>query len=380
MTPRERVLSTAAHQEPDRLPVGEWGIDHDHVERILGVEHSYWRNRRSETIALWEGRRDELVEGMISDYTRLVEALDYDLVPVSLVPPRGFRHPDPPRRIDEETWEDGAGRVYRYAASNDSIVCVTPPQARESLSETELDTVVAACRRPFEAGVFDLLDALFARFGAERALVFRDMGLFETLMDPFGGDETHKLIIPLTRPEAVAAVVPAALERAQRLIDEVSARGASIVMDGKDYCMNTGPMFTPGSLRELFFPYQARVVEAVEEAGMLPFFHCCGKTWDVLDDFVAAGWKGYQSVQKTAGMDWARLKREYGNVLTIWAGVSCETLIEGDAEDVEGEVREAIEVLSPGGGFIFGSTNSVQYGARTDNYLRALEIAREFRY
>jgi hypothetical protein len=30
----------------------------------------------------------------------------------------------------------------------------------------------------------------------------------------------------------------------------------------------------------------------------------------------------------------------------------------------------------PGGGFIFGSTNSVQYGAKTDNYLKALEIVR----
>jgi uroporphyrinogen decarboxylase len=108
--------------------------------------------------------------------------------------------------------------------------------------------------------------------------------------------------------------------------------------------------------------------------------HCCGRTWDILDGFLEAGWLGYQSVQKSAGMDWAKLKQEYGDRLTIWAGVSCETLIEGSREDVEHEVREGIDVLAPGGGFVFGSTNSVQYGANTENYLRALEIAREFRY
>ena len=30
-----------------------------------------------------------------------------------------------------------------------------------------------------------------------------------------------------------------------------------------------------------------------------------------------------------------------------------------------------------GGGYLFGSTNSVQFGAKTENYLRALELVRE---
>ena len=32
----------------------------------------------------------------------------------------------------------------------------------------------------------------------------------------------------------------------------------------------------------------------------------------------------------------------------------------------------------PGGGFMVGSTNSVQYGANTDNYLYALEIVKKY--
>jgi hypothetical protein len=47
-------------------------------------------------------------------------------------------------------------------------------------------------------------------------------------------------------------------------------------------------------------------------------------------------------------------------------------------EDVEKEVKQALKNLMPGGGFIFGSTNSVQYGAKTDNYLKALDIARAY--
>lgn len=77
-------------------------------------------------------------------------------------------------------------------------------------------------------------------------------------------------------------------------------------------------------------------------------------------------------------MDNARVKREYGDRLTMWTGVQCETLIQGSLDEVEREVRRNLELLMPGGGYLFGSTNSVQYGARTDNYLRALELVRKY--
>jgi hypothetical protein len=74
MNSKERVQTTIAHREPDRVPAGEWGIDHDHVSRILG-RHSYWRNRKDTTIALWEGRRDEAVESMKEDCMETEETI-----------------------------------------------------------------------------------------------------------------------------------------------------------------------------------------------------------------------------------------------------------------------------------------------------------------
>ena len=58
MNSKERVLCTLDHKEPDRVPVGEWGIDHDTVEKVIG-RNTYWRNRKKATLALWEGKRDE---------------------------------------------------------------------------------------------------------------------------------------------------------------------------------------------------------------------------------------------------------------------------------------------------------------------------------
>ena len=139
----------------------------------------------------------------------------------------------------------------------------------------------------------------------------------------------------------------------------------------------TGPVISPDTLRDVFFPFMKMVNDETVKANMIPFFHCCGNTWELLKDYIAAGYKGYQSVQQSAGVDWKKLKDEYGKQLTIWAGVQCETLINGSFADVDKEVEQALKDLMPGGGFIFGSTNTVQFGANTDNYLRALDTARK---
>ncbi|MCK5734005.1 MAG: hypothetical protein KAI38_07450, partial [Candidatus Latescibacteria bacterium] len=81
MTSKERVLCALDHKEADRVPIGEWGIDHDTVERVIGHE-TYWRARKKGTLSLWDGRRDEVVESEKNDIVELIEKLDQDLVPV----------------------------------------------------------------------------------------------------------------------------------------------------------------------------------------------------------------------------------------------------------------------------------------------------------
>lgn len=149
------------------------------------------------------------------------------------------------------------------------------------------------------------------------------------------------------------------------------------MMQGQDFGMNSGCIINPASIRSVFMPVIHQVNRDIESAGMIPFYHCCGNIWDIMDDFVNAGYKGYQSVQESAGMSNEILKKKYGDRLTFWTGVQCETLVEKSLPEVKQEVERNLEVLMPGGGYIFGSTNSVQYGAKTDNYLRALEIVRE---
>jgi len=84
-------------------------------------------------------------------------------------------------------------------------------------------------------------------------------------------------------------------------------------------------------------------------------------------------------IQRTAGMDLERLKKLYGGRVCFIGSVDAQfTLVRGSVEQVELETREAIDILSPGGGHILSSSNSIHSGVKPANFLGMLKAARRF--
>jgi len=374
MTHRERVAETIRHREPDRVPAGEWGIDHDHVAEILG-RPTFWRNRTATTLAMWENRRDEVVEGLKRDCAEFIEKLDYDVVTVELVPPKNSWTSDPPKKVGEGVWRDSRGNEYKYSAGNDSIMALTAGgEGRTELADGEAEAYADARIAAIDDSCFELIDYIGDRYGKERAVLARIVDVADFLYAPFGGNYEHKVTLPLLCGDAMKSLWPACVKYNRFLLERCRGHNVLIAMQGHDFGMNTGCIISPGQIRDVFMPAMRLVNAEIEAAGMIPFFHCCGNVWDIMDDFVSVGYKGYQSIQESAGMDNATMKRKYGADLTLWTGVQCETMLTGTPEEAEAEINRNLEILMPGGGFIFGSTNSVQFGAKTENYLRALDI------
>ena len=120
MLPRERVFAALEHQEPDRVPWGEHFIDYNVFEDILGRE-TLVHAKMKETQALWDGRRDEVVESYKRDLPDLVRALGMDIVPASSVPAKDYR-PKPMEKLDDETYRDDAGNLYRVSATTHDLM------------------------------------------------------------------------------------------------------------------------------------------------------------------------------------------------------------------------------------------------------------------
>ena len=71
MLPRERVISTLNHEEPDRIPWGEVLIDYNIYAAVLGRKN-YVNSHFYQHQAIREGRRDEVVAHYKRDLPDLV--------------------------------------------------------------------------------------------------------------------------------------------------------------------------------------------------------------------------------------------------------------------------------------------------------------------
>jgi len=103
MNPKERVLTALDLREPDRVPTGEFATDHGLIGEVLG-RPTYWRAKRRYYEALWDGRRDEVVDGMKRDIVEFTLAMGLDMVPVNAARERGIYTIDIPEDIPEPEW------------------------------------------------------------------------------------------------------------------------------------------------------------------------------------------------------------------------------------------------------------------------------------
>ena len=79
-------------------------------------------------------------------------------------------------------------------------------------------------------------------------------------------------------------------------------------------------------------------------------------------------------------MDVARLKRDFGDRLAFWGGISTQrTLPFGTPDEVRAEARRVRDLLSAGGGYIFAPAQGIQGDVPPANIEALLEVAREER-
>ncbi len=395
MTSKERVLAALDHKEPDRVPVGEWGIDHDTVEKVTGHK-TYWRARAKETKALWRGKRDEVVESYKKDLVELIKKLDQDLVPVHLVPPKGLA-PSKVKQIDEDTWEDEEGRIWKYSYGNNAILCTKPNPLRSFKSKEELREyfeshlvedfglkIKSKTSDGYELELEDESQLEFARYvisrlGKDRFIFFRDISEFGVLSYFIGGTAEDFFLFIGLHPDLAREAFDLYTEVAIALAKVFIKEGVDAIMPGGDFSHSTGPMISPKSMREIFLPGMKKLSDFVHKMGVRVMSHNCGNNWKIMDILIEAGYEAYQSIQsKTASMDLKRLKEKYGNKITLWGGINIENLVDGTLKENKEDVIYALKYAAPGGGFILGSSNSVAYGSQYDNYMIALDTLHKY--
>ncbi len=210
------------------------------------------------------------------------------------------------------------------------------------------------------------------RLFGERILIGSIVGnttwAIENVTDWFGfaDDLVH-------HPERLHEVAEDKTRRALTIFEKLADAGADFIHVVNDIAFNAGPFIRPEQFHELITPYLARQVAYLRKLNVIPFVHSDGNVMPVLDDYLSLGAACFQSVDPMAGMDIAEVKRRCHGRMALMGNVQCSLLQDGPDEAIRASARYCLDHASPGGGYIFSTSNTIFPGMPLANYETMLD-------
>ncbi len=195
-----------------------------------------------------------------------------------------------------------------------------------------------------------------------------------------GGNSMEQFSCRLVdEPEKVKAdadaMVNSALQRGERLRAHGGLDGFALC---SDYCLNTGPFLSPSLFGEFVTPYLARLIQGYREMGFYTIKHTDGNIMPILDQLVQTRPDALHSLDPQGGVDIAEVKRLVGDKVCLIGNVNCGLLDTGTDDECAASIRYALRHGSPGGGYIFTTSNCIYTGMRLARYEMMLDIWRGF--
>jgi hypothetical protein len=198
-------------------------------------------------------------------------------------------------------------------------------------------------------------------------------------------DPEEWLMSLVARPEYVEAVYERQTEVTLANIDRLAAAlgdvGNVVAVCDADLGAQHGLLFSPGTYRRLLSPCYRRINAAIHaKTRWRTFKHACGSIRDLIPDLIDDGFDILNPVQTSAAnMDPRELKREFGDRVVFWGGGvdTQRTLPFGTPDEVYREVRERIDILNEGGGYVFAAVHNIQAGVPVPNLLAMFDAIRD---
>lgn len=146
-----------------------------------------------------------------------------------------------------------------------------------------------------------------------------------------------------------------------------------VVSEADDLGTQTSLLISPDSLKSMVIPKIKHMMSVLQQ--LFPtakrLFHTDGAIMSIIPDLIEAGVNILNPVQySAAGMNLYELKKKFGKDLVFWGGGidTQEILNKATPEKVRDEVKKNIELLAPGGGFVFTTIHNIQADVPPQNF------------
>lgn len=394
-TSKDRMRAAFKHVEADRVPIGEIEINSKIASQVIGrtaftgVGGEFYAKWRAEFLI--DDRREEYIERYARDLLDTWCGLGLDYFRVWFGP---SRLEPKPVRLAENRWryediEMGIWQDIAYSPDNNmwaevdsSIAQGGLPAFRryvEAIEGSEFDGIGMAVRqnavsRPIDDSEFDALRTVLADQRGQRMFVLGNV------RNPYPSECSWLpvyLEAMVAEPDLVDRFSEQMARRWMRYLRAQLTLGVDAVVDGVDFAANNGPLISPRHYRRFIQPYLRMYAADCREYGVPFIKHEDGNIELIEKEFLLnSGLDGYHAIEPAAGMDIGRLKRAYGDRITLLGNIDCsKLLVHGSSSEIEESTREVIRIASPGGGFVLSSSNSIHDGVPLEKYQVMIETA-----
>jgi len=415
MNPRERVNLALQHKEADRVPLdlGSTTVSGMHVSAVYSLRQALALDSPGTPVKVIEisqmlGEiKPDLIEALAIDFVRLAgtgtpfgfklegwkEWRTFDGTPVLV--PEGFNTvPEPSGDLLMYPQGDRSaapsGKMPKGGLYFDPIFRQAPIDEDNLKVEDNLEEF-----GPFPVAELEHFRREALRLYTETDLaIVLNLGMFslgdiskvpgQMLKAPKGIRSAEEWYVSLSaRRDYVYKVFERQTEinlaNLERIHQAVGNRPAVAYLTGTDFGAQNGPLVAPKVYRELFLPFHKQINGWVHKhTTWKTFIHSCGSVFDLIEDFIAAGFDILNPLQCSAAhMRPEELKRKFGERITFWGGGvdTQSTLPFGSPDDVRREVRERLKLFGPGGGFVFNAVHNIQAQVPVANVLAMYETA-----
>ncbi|MBL7152262.1 MAG: hypothetical protein ISS79_00980 [Phycisphaerae bacterium] len=335
LTSAERVRRVLDRQEPDRIPHFEW--------------------------LFAKNVREAICPGCTS-HNDFAVRMGHDAI---LVGPDFEKE-----QVGPTQWRSEWGYVDDYGNEEHGVEVESPIK---EMSDFERYSPPA----PQASGRYDTVEWAVREFKGDKAIGVHLNDVFSIPRSLMGME--NLLMTIAADPELIKALVDMSVEVNVAMAKEVASRGVDFIWTGDDYAYNTGPMMSPSSFRDLFYPGLCRVIGGFRELGLPVIKHTDGYLWPIIDMIVDSGISCLDPIDPQAGMDLSEVKAKYGDRIALKGNVDCaQTLSYATVEEVVEETKQAIKKGSAGGGYILSSSNSIHASVKPENYLAMLDTLKEY--
>ena len=356
MNSKERFLSAARNNKPDRVPV--FANLTPQIAEKLGKK----MNLPYEPV-------DSLLSTRIS-HTKILLELGNDAVGIG--PSREI----PTKQLKDGRLQDEFGIIYKRVGLYDEAVA-RPLSNVESIADLETFKMPD----PLAESRYELAEEMVDQYADDYAIVGDlEATIFELAWNLVGLD---KFLMDLSfKKYYIFELINKIVEFNKKIAVKLTKLGSDMLWLGDDFGTQKGMMINPDLYRDVFKPKQREIIKAVKNINpdIIIAYHSCGSIRPIINDLIEIGVEVLNPIQPRAkDMNLQELKNDYSDKIAFFGTIDVQdTLPNGTVQDVKQEVKLRIEQGAAGGGLILAPAHNIQADTPLENIYAMFDAIKEY--